>query len=86
MKQNSCLFKRRLTKSSSFKTILEAVRALGYELRTDNRGVVIIWETPSFVDPCKSIFHNKGLTDERLPEWLNEKLEEQGLLKKEIEE
>lgn len=81
----SYLFKKRLNKRSSYKTILEAVRTLGYELKTDKRGVCIDWETASVYDQNKSIFHSINLTDERLPEWLNEQLEEQGLLKPEEE-
>ena len=82
----SYLYKKRLNKRSSYKTILEAVRTLGYELKTENRGVSIYWETASVYDQNKSIFHSQYLTDERLPEWINEQLEEQGLLKPEEED
>jgi len=75
------LFKHRLSQKSSFVRIAEAVRALGYELKTEKRGVTITWETPFVSDPTKTMFHSQGLIDERVPEWLNEQLEEHGLLK-----
>lgn len=75
------LFKHRLSQKSSFVRIAEAVRALGYELKTEKRGVTITWEAPFVSDPTKTMFHSQGLIDERMPEWLNEQLEEHGLLK-----
>jgi len=81
MAEKSYLFKYRLSQKSSFVRISEAVRALGYELRTEKRGVTITWEELSASDPCKTVFRSQGLIDERVPEWLNEQLEEQGLLK-----
>lgn len=81
MTEKRYLFKYRLSQKSSFVRIAEAVRALGYELRTKKKGVVITWDAPSVCDPTKTVFHSQGLIDERVPEWLNEQLEEQGLLK-----
>lgn len=81
MAEKRYLFKYRLSQKSSFVRIAEAVRALGYELRTEKRGVVITWDAPAVSNPIKTVFHSQGLIDERVPEWLNEKLEEQGLLK-----
>ena len=75
------LFKQRLSQKSSFVRIAEAVRALGYELKTEKRGATISWDETSVSDPSKTIFHSQGLTDERVPEWLNEQLEKRGLLK-----
>ena len=75
------LFKYRLSQKSSFVQIAKAVRALGYELRTDKRGVTITWEITFVSDPTKTMFHSQGLIDERVPSWLNEQLEEHGLLK-----
>lgn len=81
MTEKRYLFKYRLSQKSSFVRIAEAVRALGYELRTEKRGVVITWDAPVVSNPIKTVFHSQGLIDERVPEWLNEQLEEQGLLK-----
>lgn len=81
MAEKRYLFKHRLSQKSSFVRISEAVRALGYELKTEKKGVVITWDGPCVCDPSKTVFHSQGLIDERVPEWLNEQLEEQGLLK-----
>ena len=81
MAEKRYLFKHRLSQKSSFVRIAEAVRALGYELRTEKRGVTITWDESAIDDPCKTIFRSQGLIDERVPEWLNEQLEEHGLLR-----
>ena len=82
MAEKRYLFKHRLSQKSSFVRINEAVRALGYELRTEKRGVTITWEELSVSDPGKTVFHSQGLIDERVPEWLNEQLEGKGVTKK----
>lgn len=81
MAEKRYLFKHRLSQKSSFVRIAEAVRALGYELRTEKRGVTITWDELSVSDPGKTVFRSQGLIDERVPEWLNEQLEEKGLLR-----
>ena len=81
MTEKRYLFKYRLSQKSSFVQIAKAVRALGYELITDKRGVTITWYAPSVSDPTKTIFHSQGLIDERVSGWLNKQLEEKGLLK-----
>ena len=81
MAEKRYLFKHRLSQKSSFVRIAEAVRALGYELRTEKRGVTITWEDQSVSDPGKTVFRSQGLIDERVPEWLNEQLEGKGLLR-----
>lgn len=81
MKKKSFPFKFRLSQKSSFARVAEAVRALGYELKTDRKGVTITWDALSLDNNAKTVFHCKNLTDERVPEWLNEQLEENGLLK-----
>lgn len=80
MTEKRYLFKYRLSHKSSFVQIAKAVRTLGYELKID-RGVVINWDEPCVSDPSKTMFHSKTLTDERVPEWLNEQLEDRGFLK-----
>ena len=86
MAEKRYLFKHRLSQKSSFVRIAEAVRALGYELRTEKRGVTITWDESAIDDPCKTIFRSQGLIDERVPEWLNEQLEEHGLLRPQEQE
>lgn len=81
MAEKRYLFKHRLSQKSSFVRIAEAVRALGYKLRTEKRGVTITWEEPSVSDPGKTVFRSQGLIDERVPEWLNEQLEGKELLR-----
>lgn len=81
MAEKRYLFKHRLSQKSSFVRIAEAVRALGYELRTEKRGVTITWDELSVSAPGKTVFHSQGLIDEGVPEWLNEQLEEKGLLR-----
>lgn len=81
MAEKRYLFKHRLSQKSSFVRIAEAVRALGYQLKTERKGVTITWEEPSVSDPGKTVFRSQGLIDERVPEWLNEQLEEKGLLR-----
>ncbi len=81
MAEKRYLFKHRLSQKSSFVRIAEAVRALGYELRTEKRGVTITWEELSVSAPGKTVFRSQGLIDERVPEWLNEQLEGKGLLR-----
>ena len=75
------MIKCRLTQRSSFARVAKAVRALGYELKTDLRGVTVTWDELSMDNSAKTVFNCRNLTDERLPEWLNEQLEENGLLK-----
>ena len=86
MAEKRYLFKHRLSQKSSFVRIAEAVRALGYELRTEKRGVTITWDESAVDDPCKTIFRSQGLIDERVPEWINEQLEEHGLLRPQEQE
>ena len=81
MAEKRYLFKYRLSHKSSFALIAKAVRTLGYELRIEKRGATITWEEPSVSDPVKTVFHSQGLIDERVPEWLNEQLEDRGFLK-----
>lgn len=71
---------------SSLASVLKAVRALGYELKSEKKGVTITWEREHPEYPGKMMFHSQGLIDERVPEWLNEELEDKGLLKTETEE
>lgn len=81
MKEKSYMIKRRLTQSSSFARVAKAVGALGYELKTDWRGATVTWDELSMDNMAKPVFKCKNLTYERVPEWLNEQLEEKGLLK-----
>ena len=81
MEKKHYLFKYRLSQATSFAKIFEAVRYLGYQLKTERKGVTITWEEPSVSDPGKTVFRSIGLIDERVPEWLNEQLEEKGLLR-----
>ena len=73
------LFKYRLTQKSSLATIAKAVRALGMELKIEKRGVSIFWMEKS-TSSTKELFRSNSMLDERVPEWLNEKLEERELL------
>ena len=75
-------FKYRLTQKSSLATIAKAVRALGMELKIEKRGVSIFWmeEVTLYPSSIKEMFRSNGMLDERVPEWLNEKLEERELL------
>lgn len=81
MTEKRYLFKYRLSQKSSFAQIAKAVRALGYQLKTEKRGVTITWDESAVDNPCKTIFRSQGLIDERVPEWLNEQLEGKGLLR-----
>lgn len=81
MKEKNYMFKCRLTQSSSFARVAKVIRALGYELKTDWRGVTVTWDELSMDNMAKPVFKSKNLTYERVPEWLNEQLEEKGLLK-----
>ena len=75
-------FKYRLTQKSSLATIAKAVRALGMELKIEKRGVSIFWmeEVTLSSSSIKEMFRSNGMLDERVPDWLNEKLEDRGLL------
>ena len=73
-------FKYRLSQKSSLAAIAKAVRALKIEMKIEtDRGVSFIWysESPS----GRSLYNNQFVLDEHVPEWLNERLEGEGLLK-----
>lgn len=81
MTEKLYIFKDRLSQATSFAKIAVAVRYLGYQLKIEKNGVTITWDEPSVSDPGKTIYHSQILIDARVPEWLNEQLEEHGLLK-----
>lgn len=73
-------FRYRLTAKSSLATIAKAVRALGMEMKIEKQSISFSWDTDSTV-AGKTIYNNKFMLDEKVPEWLNERLEAEGLLK-----
>lgn len=73
-------FKYRLSQKSSLAAIAKAVRALKIEMKIEtDRGVSFIWYSkgPSGI----SLYNNEFVLDEHVPEWLNKRLEGEGLLK-----
>lgn len=73
-------FKYRLSNKSSFAAIANAARALKLEMKIEtDRGVSFIWysKSPSGI----SLYNNEFVLDEHVPEWLNQRLEGDGLLK-----
>ena len=73
-------FKYRLSQKSSLTAIAKAVRALKMEMKIEtDRGVSFIWYSKS---PCgRSLYNKEFVLDEHVPEWLNKRLEGEGLLK-----
>lgn len=73
-------FKYRLSQKSSLAAIAKAVRALKIEMKIEtDRGVSFIWYSK---DPSgRSLYNNEFVLDEHVPEWLNKRLEGEGLLK-----
>lgn len=72
-------FKYRLTAKSSLAAIAKAVRALGMEMKIEKQYISFSWDKDSTI-AGKTIYNNRFMPDERVPEWLNERLEEAGLL------
>ena len=73
-------FKYRLSQKSSFAAIAKAARALKLEMKIEtDRGVSFAWysKTPS----GRSFYNNEFVLDEHISEWLNKRLEAEGLLK-----
>lgn len=66
-------FKYRLSTKSSLAAIARAVRALGLEMKIEKDCV-------SFYKINGNTYENPFMLDERVPEWLNERLEAEGLL------
>lgn len=75
-------FKYRLTQKSSLATIAKAVRALGMEMKIEKRSVTISWMEKAHHPTASTpeIYNSNSMLDDRVPEWLNEKLEERELL------
>lgn len=75
-------FKYRLSQKSSFAAIAKAVRALGMEMKIEKRGVTISWMEKANQPTAltQELYKSNTMLDERVPEWLNGKLEEHELL------
>ena len=75
-------FKYCLTQKSSLATIAKAVRALKMEMKIEKRGVTISWmeKTNEPTALTQELYRSNTMLDERVPEWLNEKLAEYELL------
>lgn len=82
-------FKYRLTAKSSLATIAKAARALGYTITIDKAVTVSYWKQREgdFAGRrnCQE-YVSKIMTDERLPEFLNEQLIEKELMAPEQQE
>lgn len=73
-------FKYRLSQKSSFVAIAKAARALKLEMKIEtDRGVSFAWYSKS--PSGRSLYNNVFVLDEHVPEWLNQRLEAEGLLK-----
>lgn len=73
-------FKYRLSQKSSFAAIAKAARALKLEMKIEtDRGVSFAWYSKS--PSGRSLYNNEFVLDEHVPEWLNQRLEAEGLLK-----
>lgn len=73
-------FKYRLSQKSSLAAIAKAVRALKIEMNIEtDRGVSFIWYSKG--PSGRSLYNNEFVLDEHVPEWLNKRLEGEGLLK-----
>lgn len=73
-------FKYRLSQKSSLAAIAKAVRALKIEMKIEtDRGVSFIWYSKG--PSGRSLYNNEFVLDENVPEWLNKRLEGEGLLK-----
>lgn len=73
-------FKYRLSQKSSLAAIAKAVRALKIEMKIEtDRGVSFIWNSKG--PSGRSLYNNEFVLDEHVPEWLNNRLEGEGLLK-----
>ena len=66
-------FKYRLSTKSSLAAIAKAVRALGLEMKIEKNYI-------SFYKINGNTYENPFMLDERVPEWLNERLEAEGLM------
>lgn len=66
-------FKYRLSTKSSLAAIAKAVRALGMEMKIEKNCISFYWQHGE-------TYENPFMLDERVPEWLNERLEAEGLL------
>lgn len=75
-------FKYRLTQKSSLATIANAVRALGYDMSIEDKGFKFGWWKSNDKALIGRLYHQHFVLDENLPEWLNDQLEDAGLLKK----
>ena len=75
-------FKYRLTQKSSLATIAKAVRALGMEMKIEKRGVTISWMEKANQPTAltQELYRSNTMLDERVSEWLNDKLKERELL------
>lgn len=65
-------FRYRLSTKSSLVAIARAVRALGMEMKIEARYI-------SFYKQNGKTYEYQFMLDERVPEWLNERLEAEGL-------
>ena len=73
-------FKYRLSQKSSLATIAKAARALKLEMKIEtDRGMSFTWYSKS--PSGRSLYNNEFVLDEHVPEWLNQRLEAEGLLK-----
>ena len=66
-------FRYRLSAKSSLAAIATAVRALGLEMKIEKNCV-------SFYKINGNSYESPFMLDERVPDWLNERLEAEGLL------
>ena len=73
-------FKYRMTAKSSLATIAKAARALGFDMTMEKGGFRFGWwkEVPGVL--AGRMYYQHFALDENVPEWLNEQLEEAGLL------
>lgn len=74
-------FKYRLTQKSSLATIAKAVRALGFDMGMEKTGFYFSFMRDVPGSLTGQLYESKFVLDENVPDWLNSKLEEKGLLK-----
>lgn len=73
-------FKYRLSKKSSLSAIAKAVRALGMEMKITKKGIEFNWWEEKPGTAIERLYQSRFVLDENAPEWINERLEADGLL------
>lgn len=73
-------FKYRLTQKSSLATIAKAVRALGYSMCIEKRGAFTFSWLQENLDTGREMYEYRTVLDENIADFLNIRLEENGLL------